>query len=173
MKKLIAILMAVTMVLCLAACGTDEAAKNPSTPADNGNNPVQDSFVFTFNGTDIALHAPAAAIVAALGEPMNYSESTSCAFDGLDKTYEYSNFAFTTYPIGDKDYINSIWFKNDLVTNDKGITIRSPKAAVEAAYGADAYNGVNAYTITKGHGKLEITIDGETVTGILYSATFD
>ena len=79
MKKLIALLLAVAMMLCFAAC---QPSENPdeSKPQGNTQEPVQDSFSFTYKGTKIALHAPAAPILEALGEPKSYSESTSCAF---------------------------------------------------------------------------------------------
>ena len=176
MKKLIAILMAVALVLCLAACGNDEAANN-NNPANNTDTntdkgPAQDSFSFTYNGTKIALHAPAAPIVEALGQYLDYSESTSCAFDGLDKTYTYSSFGFSTYPIGDKDYISSIWFLDDMVETDEGIAVGSSLAAVQAAF-SSAENNNGTFTVTKGHGKLQIKLEDDVVKDILFSATFD
>lgn len=171
MKKLIAILMVLSLVLCLAACGKDDA----ETPGKNSENsgttdgPVQDSWSFTYNGTSIALHAEAEAVISALGEPVSYSESTSCAFEGLDKTYIYPSFAITTYPIGDKDYISGWWFLDDMVENAEGIAIGDSLADVQAAYSADCYNGTNTYTVKKGSGQLLIILESEIVFSIQYS----
>ncbi|MBE6921287.1 MAG: hypothetical protein E7468_06995 [Ruminococcaceae bacterium] len=163
MKKIIAMLLAMAMLLCFAACETPNI---PDTP-DN-TEPVQDSFTFTYKGTKIALHAPAADVVAALGEPKTYSESTSCAFEGLDKSYGYGSFYLETYPIGDKDYVYGWYFVDDMVENDEGICIGSSKADVEAAYGAENYNGTNAFEVTKGSGKLTIILENDVVSSVQY-----
>ncbi len=46
-----------------------------------------------------------------------YSESISCAYNGLDKIYDYSDNGFIvyTYPDGDKDYVLEV------VVTDEGI----------------------------------------------------
>ncbi len=169
MKKLIAILLAAAMMLCLAACQPTETPENP----DASKEPVQDSFTFTYKGTKIALHAPAEQVIAALGEPLEYSESTSCAFDGLDKSYKYSSFYLETYPIGDKDYVYGWWFIDDLVETDEGICIGSTKAAVDAAYGAENFNGSNAYTVKKGSGMLTIILEKDVVSSVQYAIITD
>ena len=151
------------MLLCFAACAPTET---PGTP-DN-QEPVQDSFTFTYKGTKIALNAPAEAVVAALGEPLEYSESTSCAFDGLDKQYKYDSFYLETYPLNGKDYIYGWWFVDDLVETDEGICIGSTQADVEAAYGAENYNGSNAFKVVKGSGSLTVILENGVVTSIQY-----
>lgn len=163
MKKIIAMLLAMAMLLCFAACQSTET-ENPGGNTE----PVQDSFTFTYKGTKIALHAPAADVVAALGEPKTYSESTSCAFEGLDKSYGYGSFYLETYPIGDKDYVYGWYFVDDMVENDEGICIGSSKADVEAAYGAENYNGTNAFEVTKGSGKLTIILENDVVSSVQY-----
>ena len=168
MKKTIAILLALAMLLCFAGC------QNTETPDDSGNKePVQDSFTFTYKGTKIALHAPADQVIAALGEPLEYSESTSCAFDGLDKSYKYGSFYLETYPIGDKDYVYGWWFVDDLVETDEGICIGSAKADVDAAYGAENFNGTNAYTVKKGSGVLTIILEKDVVSSVQYAIITD
>lgn len=163
MKKLIAMLLAVAMLLCFAAC---QPTETPDTP-DN-QEPAQDSFTFTYKGTKIALNAPAEAVVAALGEPLEYSESTSCAFDGLDKQYKYDSFYLETYPLNGKDYVYGWWFVDDLVETEEGICIGSAHADVEAAYGAENYNGSNAFQVKKGSGSLTIIVEEGVVTSIQY-----
>lgn len=172
MKKLIAILIAAAMLLCFAAC---QSSQNPGTSNNlsGSTEPKQDSFDFTYKGTKIALHAPAAGIVEALGEPLKYSESTSCAFEGLDKSYDYGSFHLETYPIGDKDYIYGWWFVDDLVQTTEGIGIGSSYADVEAAYGAENYNGSNAFQVKKGSGMLTVILEKDVVTSVQYAIITD
>ena len=167
MKKLIAILMAAAMMLSIAACAPTDT-ETPSTPV-TGDEPVQDSYSFVYNGVTIALNAPAESVVAALGEPASYSESTSCAFDGLDKSYGYGSFYLETYPLNGKDYVYGWYFVDDLVANAEGISIGSSLADVQAAYGNEGYSGGNVYQIKQGIGVLTIILENDLVASIQYN----
>lgn len=177
MKKLIAILLAVAMVLCFAGCDVGSNPKDTESKGQNGSKePVQDSFSFTYRDTKIALHAPAADVLAGLGDDYAYSQSTSCAFEGLDKVYDYGSFCLQTYPIGDKDYIYGWWFEDDLdedAVTPEGIRIGSSQDEVKNAYGADAFNGKNTYEVTKGSGKLTIIVKDGAVTSVQYAVITD
>ena len=166
MKKLIAFLLAAAMMLCFVACTPTQEQTPGSTE------PVQDSFTFTYNGVKIALNAPAEPIVEALGGNPKYTESTSCAFDGLDKSYGYESFYLETYPLNGKDYVYGWRFVDDLHDDAKtaeGICIGSALADVTAAYGTENYNGSNAFQMTKGSGQLTIILENDKVTSIQYT----
>lgn len=167
MKKLIAFLMVAAMLL-MAGCGTD-------TPADTqgGNQSQEKSFSFTYKGTEITFKAPAEPIVAALGEPHKYSESASCAFEGLDKSYDYGSFYLETYPENGKDFVYGWWFVDDLVATEEGISIGAAQADVEKAYGTENYNGTNAFVIKKGVGSLTIILENGVVNSIQYTLIMD
>ena len=168
MKKMIALLLAVSMLLCFAGCGSKEEAK-PAAPAA----PVADGWTVDVGAAKVPMHGEAAPVVEALGEPTSYTEETSCAFEGLDKTYFYGNFYMTTYPQGEKDYVFSLWFVDDTLTTAEGIYIGAEQAEVEAAYGADAFNGSNAYVVEKGASKLTVLIADGCVSSIQYEAVVD
>lgn len=169
MKKSLCLLAALCLIFGLCACGEATPTTTTNTPAAKP--PVTEpGYTFTVNGTKIAMHAPAAPIVAALGEAKNYTEQTSCAFEGIDKTYYYGSFYMTTYPLQNADYVFSLWFADDSVTTEEGIYVGATQAAVEAAYGASGYNGSNAYIMTKGQTKLTIILESGVVTSIQYDA---
>lgn len=174
MKKLICLILAALTMLSFAACG------NSQTTGNNGGNqgsnaPVAalDGYVFNYNGTKIAMHAEAAPIITALGEPKTYTEEASCAFTGLDKTYFYGSFYVQTYPIGDKDYIFGVWFADDSVATDEGVYVGMAQADVEAAYGADSFNGTNAYVMTKGKSTLTVILKDGVVSSVQYDAVVE
>lgn len=125
---------------------------------------------FTCGETVISLNTDAAPILAALGEPKNYTEETSCAFEGLDKTYYYGSFYLSTYPKAGKDYIYSIWFVDDGVSTAEGIRIGSTQAEVEAAYGSSGFNGINAYNVIDTETQLTIILIDGTVSSIQYKS---
>lgn len=174
MKKLICILLAALTILCFAGCGSSEPAGN-NGGSQGGNVPVAatDGYVFNYNGTKIPMHADAAPIIAALGEPKTYTEEASCAFIGMDKTYYYGSFYVQTYPIGEKDYIFGVWFADDGVQTDEGVYVGMPQADVEAAYGADSFNGTNAYKLTKGKSTLTVIIKDGVVSSVQYDAVVE
>lgn len=185
MKKYIALLLCLAMALSLAACspsenggdGTTAALPNDTTPSQTQpqqeTTPAEKGFTFTAGGVEIAMKAEASPILAALGEPKSYTEETSCAFTGLDKTYFFGSFYLNTYPQGDKDHVFAAWFADDTVTTAEGIYIGSTQAAVEAAYGTEGYNGSNAYIMNKGESKLTIILTDGVVSSIVYDAVFE
>ena len=176
MKKLICLILAALAAFNLVACGGGAAADNNTDNGNqNGNTPVAatDGYVFKYNGTEIAMHAEAAPIIKALGEPKSYSEEASCAFTGLDKTYFYGSFYLQTYPVGDKDYVFGVWFADDSVQTNEGVYVGMAQADVEAVYGADSYNGTNAYLLTKGMSKLTVIIKDGAVSSVQYDAVVE
>ena len=91
----------------------------------------------------------------------------------LDKTYYYGSFYLATYPMDGKDYVYTLWFADDTVATADGIRIGSTQAQVETVYGADAFNGTNAFEMTKGSSKLTILITDGIVSGVRYEGITD
>ena len=152
------ILILLLTALLLTACSPEAAAEAP--------------FRFVHNEVILTPGASAEPVLEALGQPNSYTEEASCAFDGLDKTYVYSGFSFTTYPDNDKDYIHTIWFTDDSTVTEEGIYIGSSQKAVDAAYGAESWNGVNAYILTRENVRLTILLTDSFVSSIKYETVF-
>lgn len=167
MKKVLCLLLASLFVLCLVGCD--------GKPADNngGNNTPTEGYSFTYNGTKIAMKAAVADLLTAIGPWKSYNEETSCAFEGLDKTYFYGSFYLETYPQGDKDYVSSVWFADDSVATEEGVAIGDDMAKVEQAYGKEAYNGTNAFVCDKGESRLTVLMADGVVSSIQYAALFE
>ena len=175
MKKIFALILALTMVFALAACG-GETAPETTAPVSGGTTTTQpdaSSWKYTVQGVDILMHAEAAPVLEALGEPVSYTEEASCAFTGLDKTYYYGGFYLQTYPIGEQDYIFAAWLVDDSSTTPEGIYIGATQAEVEAAYGTDGFNGSNAYVMTGTTSTLTIILEDGTVSSIQYDAVVE
>lgn len=161
MKVFSITLLAVAMLLCFAGCDGAAPAVQP------------DGLTFTYNEMQIALNTDAAPVIAALGEPKSYTEQTSCAFDGLDKTYFYGSFYLATYPLDGKDYVYSVWFVDDNVSTEEGIRIGNSQAEVETVFGAACFDGSNVYKLTKGVTQLSIVLTDGVVSSIQYETIIE
>ena len=169
MKRFIALLAVLCMVVGFAACSTPEAPSTQGTTPNVGNPGDPEAYYFNHKGTDIRLNGDMQVVLNALGEPKKYTEETSCAFEGLDKTYTYDSFVIQTYPKGEKDYVYAFWFLDDMVKTPEGVKIGDAQAAVEAAYGTDAYNGRNAYICKLKNYTMTVILKGGVVSSIQYT----
>ena len=190
MKKLISLMLVLAMALTLAACGGGETTKptdapdpgltvekpteapeaETEAPATEAPAAAGEAYTFTYGSTTIAMNADTAPIVAALGDPKNYTEEESCAFEGLSKTYFFGSFYLETYPDGDTDRVYCVWLVDDSVTTEEGIYIGATQQQVEDAYGAQWYNGKNAYVVKTGDCILTIILENGVVNSIQYTA---
>lgn len=153
------------MVLGLAACGSGES-KNDSGSKDS------DGYVFSYNDTEIAMDANAEDVIKGLGQEYKYFEAASCAFDGLDKTYQYgSAFTVGTYPKDGKDYISYVYLTNDTVSTKEGVKVGDTVETMKKAYGDAQPDETGGYSYDKGNMSLKfITSDGTTIEEIDYTS---
>ena len=122
MKKVIAIILAVTFLCLLCGC-------------DGGGTPQPKSYTATVKNVKVKIDADATQILQSLGEWTTYGESPSCAFEGLDKIYGYGAFDILTYPSNGKDYVSGIYLNDDSFATEEGIAVGADKEAVIKAYG--------------------------------------
>ncbi len=151
----------ITVILLLLGCAS--CADTP--PAQN-----ERAYVFRHGQTEVAVGAEADAILAALGTWLDYSESPSCAFEGMDKVYLYAGFRVQTYSSGGKDYIHSVELTDDSVATAEGIAVGASAADVTAAYGEPTSSTDNAltYVDTQNGMYLQFILRGGAVTNISY-----
>ena len=176
-KKFLILALACICAFSLAACGgsketdTTTAAAQDTTQAGGSDTTAASSgsgYVFTYKGVDIYAGEDAS-VIDSLGEYKDYSESQSCAFEGLDKQYFYGSFYVTTGTLNGQEFIANYWFVDDTVETNEGLCIGDAQDKVESLYGADGYNGTNAYIYTKDNCELTIIMDGDSVSSIQYA----
>lgn len=160
------------LALALAGCGGQGAASAGGSSA-GGAAAEETGFAFTIGGTRIVMGAEASPIVEALGEPADYFESESCAFEGLDKVYTYSGFRLNTYPSGDTDYVLSVVFLDDTVETEEGICIGSSLEEVTAAYGEPAAETDTSLEFQKGNTILTVGLTDGSVSALTIAAVVE
>lgn len=181
MKKNVLALSA-ALLLGLCACGGEETAATPapaapSQAAAENSVPSQipsaaegSKYTFSVNGCKLPMNAEFGPFLSYLGEPDSYFEAESCAFNGLDKTYDYPGFDLVTYPVEETDYISDIYFLDSTVSTPEGITIGSTLEDVITAYGEDHEEDLGLYQYTDGDTQLSFLIEDGKVRSVEYLA---
>lgn len=147
------------------------ASQTGLTPTTDPSQPQEQTaeFIFETSGLSIRFGENAAPIIRALGEPQNYFESPSCAFDGIDKIYYYNGFELFTFPKGDEDFVLSVNLTDDSVTTKEGIYLGMTLEKVIAAYGEDFDQNFGQYTYTRGGATLSFLIEDNKIVVITYT----
>lgn len=138
MKRYLSIFLLV--ILCLTGCGASSSSDNSQSAEDKttaGGEQTTEAGAYVVNGVTIVPGKDFADADKALGEPLKYTEAASCYFDGMDKVFTYDGFEITTYPVGDKDYVQDICISSDKYKTVEGITIGASLDEVIEAYGED------------------------------------
>ena len=172
------------LVLALSACGGGDSGTAQSTAAvttqeqsGGAQAAADDGYLFfprgvavSANNAPVRMDMKMEELLTVLGEPNSYFEAPSCAFDGVDKTYTYSNFVIDTYPVDGVDLVSRVFLSNDLVSTTEGLAIGESKQKMIELYG-DSYetNGTECI-YTKGNMKLRVIIEDEKVKSITYTS---
>lgn len=127
-------------------------------------------FVFQTGDTVIGMNEDVSPILAELGKETAYSETTSCAFKGLDKIYSYPGFDLYTYPLDGKDNVNSVYFTDETAKTPEGIGIGSTEEEMLAAYGEDYTEEFGVYTYAKDRSTLSFIVTDGLVESVEYTA---
>ncbi len=192
MKRLMSLALALLLTFTLAACGggnepsgkqeddnkqtsasTEPAQSEPADAAPQKEIPspkAGSKLVFVYRECPLPMNAEFAPLLDFIGESDSYFEAASCAFDGLDKTYTYSDVEIITYPDEDVDYVSSVRLLSNAAATPEGITIGSSKEDVVAAYGEDFEAFGEQYTYEDGDAQLYILFENDAVVSLEYSA---
>jgi len=150
------LMIAILAMMWLTGCSSVEA--QPTEP--------EKELVFLYNGMEIAMGVEAAPVLEVLGEPKSYTETPSCLFEGVDKTYYYDGFYLTTSPSPEGDRIRKLWFADDSVQTPEGIAIGDEAAEVVEAYDVETCGDV--YFYDRGDTCLNIITRKGIVTSVQY-----
>ena len=187
MKKKIIACVCMAAVL-LSACGNDtktigndakvvENTSDVSTKTNDESEVISapTGFYLTVNGYNIVVDAKMSDVIEGMGPEESYFEAPSCAFDGIEKTYTYSDgqVVVKTYLGNDKaDYVNTVVLKNDLISTNEGLSIGDASSKVIEIYGEDYKDNNGSYEYTKDNMKLLIVMEEGVVVSIQYTSNF-
>lgn len=148
MKKTIFVL-SLAAVLLLCACGGNGSGAAPEAVSEND---------LSFKSGDIAINIldDAESLLEKLGEPMDYAEFDSCAYQGKDYYYYYDGFQLGVNEVDGKLKVTSVSLSDDTVTTPQGVRIgmSADKALELIPYENEGDSELLVYTNSKTELKL-------------------
>ena len=191
MKKLIALVLALVMLLAVTACGAPSADSSVSNvggadapekieeqtseqaeeteqeqPEEQENN---DPYVFNADGVEIRIMDEAEPVLAKLGEAASTFEADSCAFQGKDYFYYYDGYQLMVNDVEGVKRITSITLVDDTVKSPEGVGIGVDEAKITEAFGEPASKTEEMYTYRYNTTSLQISVKSGKVTAMVYA----
>ncbi len=175
--KTISLMLAVLAALCgLASCGGGSGAGDLTLPPENTEVRHQTDagtqrsglYCFPAGGKYIAPGDELTDIIPALGNPVSFEQSESCAYVGMDKVYVYNGFTIFTYPDNGIDYVLMIVFTDDSMATAEGVRVGDSISKVTASYGQGFSEDSGIYTYKRGVSALQFSVINDTVRSIQY-----
>ena len=185
MKKYIAMLLALMMVLCLTACGEEEPAgeqqitlgaevteatkgADATEAPEQGGEVVPGGAVFCFNYEGVDIIPGEAFDASVLPEAASVYEVPSCALVGTDNLYNYETFEVTAFNEGNGEFVYSIYFIDPNLTTPEGLAIGDDLAKAVSLYGETYTESDASVVFTKGRTELALILQEGTIVSIEY-----
>ena len=170
-KVLIIVLVILVIIIGTVEIGvvlSNRPKSNNEEQKAQGQTPeVAEKFSYTYDGVTMEIGEEFSK--EKYGEELEYSEIASCAFEGLDKTYTYEHYEVTTYPDGDKENVLTIYFLDETIATNEGLSIGDDYEKMVEIYGDNFTNHENQYTYQRGNTLLEFIVENGVVTSIDYT----
>ena len=128
----------------------------------------REDFRFTYREAEIGINAEAGPVPYRLGEPVQCTQSPSCAFEGMDTTYYHGGIYLTTATVEGTERIIRAWFADDTVCTGEGLKIGDSRERAQELYGPEGFREDGIWEAVRGNTRLVITFAEDTVDGIIY-----
>ncbi len=116
----------------------------------------------------IALNAPAAPVLAALGAPFGYGESKSGVYSGVEKTYQFSGLRLKTFQSQDGERILGVMITDKALTTPDGLSIGDSAEQVRSCFGPDCIRD-NCCIVNRSREQMVVLLENNFVTAIQYT----
>ena len=141
MKRIMALLLAVAIMLFTASCGKKEEEKAP------------EKFSFTYEGVELVP-----------GEEFDQN----CALDGMSVEYDYGDITITTNIDGDKEILDIIYIVDPNITTPEGLALGDDAGKVKELYGQDPKEN-QELILKRGNTCISIYVSNGAVDSIYYT----
>ena len=189
MKKVIALLLMLVMVLSMTACGGSKTVEEPAitraaeetapaaqetaapteaAPAAEAAAPAASAASYTFVTDGVELVPGSVFDPTILPEAQSVFQVPSCAIVGTDNLYNYGTFELTAFDDGTNELIYSILLIDPNIATTEGLALGDPISKMVELYGEGYAQEGSAYVYTGADQLLRIIPQGETVASIEY-----
>lgn len=186
MKKIFALILALTLALGLTACGDagesvgeqqitlggelmeyTKGEDTPEAPVAGPEGPVfTGDYVFRFEDVEVI---PGNAFDASkLPEALSVYQVPSCALVGTDNVYSYATFEVTAYDEGNGEFVYSVYFTDPNLTTPEGLALGDSLSRAVELYGTGFEDVGGEYVYTKDLTQLRLIVENEVVVSIEY-----
>ncbi len=168
----------VVFMMFMTACDTAAPTSvsdtdRPAVSQDEADH-ENSGYLFTFDGTEIAVDAPITPLFEKLPAYRNKFVSQSCVFESQETIYYFNSFQLTTYVDEEgTERIFSIYLEDDSVATAEGISVGAAEDEVTGAYGEPSDQTGQSLAYTKDHMTLSFVIKEEAVASISYQLRLD
>lgn len=131
-------------------------------------NPGSSSYKFKSGTLEIYIFQEFSQVKAVLGDPVNYYESPSCGYTGMDVFYQYKGFELTVNDIEGKKLITDIYIVDDTVSIPEGLKIGDGEDKINSLLGTNYEKDGKAYNFKDGNTLLQILVEDNVVKAIEY-----
>ena len=176
MRRLLTLALAAGIILTLSSCSASSSGDNNperiagwqtkvsqagNRPVSDGNNnaAVESGFFFTYNGVKLVLDTEVEPVIKELGKEYIYTENPSCAYVGIDYTYDYKSLIIFAQENGGKIVIDTVEARNDTV-DCNGIKVGQSFDDVKKVFGEPTSVEDFGITYVKNGIKLQFLSDG-------------
>ena len=175
MKRWIAFLSALLMLLCLTGCGNTVeepeqvitmAAKEPEDTAAAPEAARQEPYGFDVNGVTLI---PGTDFDPAVpGEALSVFEAPSCAIEGMDIVYQYGSFEITAVDDGSRVLLYSVYLLDPNAATPEGLCLGDSRERALSLYGEPSAKEEDQWVYAAGSTQLILLFSGEAVSSIEY-----
>ena len=153
----------------LVSGGQTKVSATQNSQDTNADEKKTGGFHITYNGVDIFLDTETEPVVKAIGGNPVYTEKPSCAYVGIDYTYDYGAFVLYAQSKNGKEVINTVEVRSDAV-DVGGAKVGQTLADVRKVYGNPSSDEDTVITYIKNGIQLQfITDESGKVVLILYT----
>ncbi len=186
MKKALVLAMTVMLAASVAACGSSEStdaseqvitrSEDDEEDEESGEEEAvsaeeeesQEEGVFSFEVDGVTLTPGEAFDASVLPDADDVYTVPSCAVEGSDNVYNYTDFEVTAYDAGDGEVTYSVYLIDPNITTPEGLALGDSMDKVTELYGDDYEQDGTAMIYTRGETKLSIILQNDVVVSIEY-----
>lgn len=155
MKKLVSLSLAVILLFCLLVFNSCSGEQNTLKALE-------------INGKTVECNMDMQKVLDNFKDlEYEYSESISCAYNGMDKIYDFADAGFIvyTYPDGDKDYVLEVAVSSENIKQlDDKVFVGMSLSELESLFGTDYKKEGDTVTYAvEGKQTMYYLLDGDSV----------